>query len=69
MIRKFIFCMNVSCALLFTACSSQQLYATGQAYQRQQCLKIPDTEQSRQCLNNADKSYDDYKRETGADHN
>jgi len=64
--RKYVICMGILCTLLCTACTSQQLYSTGQAYQRQQCLKIPDTEQSRQCMSNADKSYDDYQHETGA---
>jgi hypothetical protein len=35
---------------LFAGCTSQQLYATGQEYQRNQCLRIPDKIESDRCL-------------------
>lgn len=45
-------------------CSSQQIYATGQNMQRQQCLKMPDQGDRERCLSNANTGFDDYKRET-----
>ena len=46
-----------------SGCTSQQLYGTGQEYQRNQCLHIPDKIESDKCLSKIDTSYDDYKRE------
>ncbi len=54
----------VAVLMLSSGCSSQQLYATGQAYQRNQCYKIPDDAGRESCLERAGKSYDEYKRET-----
>jgi hypothetical protein len=48
-----------------SGCTSQQLYATGQAYQRNQCLQLPDPADRDRCLDKAGTTYDEYKRETG----
>jgi len=52
----------VACAL--AGCSSQQVYATGQAYQRNQCRKLPDAGEREQCLERNDMGYEDYRRRT-----
>lgn len=52
---------------LGAGCSSPQLYATGQAYQRNQCLHLLDQGERNQCLSKAGTTYDEYKRETGSD--
>lgn len=52
---------------LCSGCSSQQLYATGQAYQRNQCLHLPDQGERERCLSKASSTYEDYKRETASD--
>lgn len=52
---------------LSAGCSSPQLYATGQAYQRNQCLHLLDQGERNQCLSKADTTYDEYKRESGSD--
>jgi len=51
-------------AILCTGCSSQQLYATGQAYQRNQCLNSQDQSKLHGCMGNEDITYDQYKHET-----
>jgi len=48
---------------LFSGCTSQQLYGTGQECQRNQCLHISDKNESDRCLRKINTSYDDYKRE------
>jgi len=55
-------------ALLSTlgACSSQQLYGVGQAWQRNECFKINDQQQRSRCLSSTSTSYEQYKRESGA---
>lgn len=47
-------------------CSSQQLYATGQAAQRNECRKIEDRDERTRCERSADRSYDNYKAQTEA---
>ncbi|MBL8439252.1 MAG: hypothetical protein JNM61_13715 [Zoogloeaceae bacterium] len=48
-------------------CTSQQLYATGQSYQRNQCAHLPDQTEREKCQRDANLGYDDYKRETRPD--
>lgn len=52
---------------LCSGCTSQQLYATGQSYQRNQCLYRPDQGDREKCLSNANSSYEDYKREASTE--
>ena len=67
MTRHFLGLVPAVVVLAFcTGCSSQQLYATGQAYQRNQCMHLPDPDDRDRCLSNANATYDDYKRETGS---
>jgi hypothetical protein len=47
-----------------TGCTSEQIYGSGQVWQRNQCLKMPDQDASRDCINNSNKSYDAYKYES-----
>jgi len=47
---------------LCPSCTSPQLYATGQSYQRNQCLHLADYGDRDRCLGNAEASYDEYKR-------
>ncbi|MBL8446730.1 MAG: hypothetical protein JNJ44_04870 [Zoogloeaceae bacterium] len=48
-------------------CTAQQLYATGQSYQRNQCARLPDQTEREKCLRDASLGYDDYQRETRPD--
>jgi hypothetical protein len=47
-----------------SACSSQQLYGSGQGYQRNQCERLPDMGERQRCLEKANMSYEEYKKET-----
>jgi hypothetical protein len=42
-------------------CSAQQAYSTGQAWQRNQCQKIPDKAEFERCAANAAEPYETYK--------
>jgi hypothetical protein len=52
--------------LTMQACSSQQLYGTGQEMQRNECRKIVDMQEQRRCMANANMSHDEYKRQSEA---
>jgi len=56
-----VLCVAIALAPLASGCTSQQMYATGQAYQRNRCLEIPD--QRGDCMSQSP-SYEEYKRET-----
>lgn len=45
-------------------CSSQQLYAAGQSWQRVECNKIVDSQERSRCMASASHSYEEYKRES-----
>lgn len=60
---------SLALLVLCSGCSSQQLYNTGQAYQRNQCLNMPDQAERDRCLGKTDTRYDDYRRETTANSN
>ena len=50
-----------ACAL-GAACSSQQSYATGQAWQQNECNKIIDMQDRERCMIRTRGSYDTYQR-------
>jgi hypothetical protein len=57
----------VSLAGVLGACSSQQLYATGQQWQKQQCSRHADSDERTRCEKNAaGMSYDNYQSESEA---
>ena len=45
------------------ACSSRQLYDTGQSWQQNDCNKIVDNQERQRCQSDASKSYDTYQRQ------
>jgi hypothetical protein len=49
---------------LIHACSTQQLYGAGQAWQRQECNKIQDVQERNRCMASTQTSYEDYKRQS-----
>jgi len=62
--RKWVFLfVNILIVSFFSGCTSEQIFATGQAYQRNQCIKVADQDASSQCLNRSNTRYDDYKYE------
>ena len=63
LLEGLLFCALVG---LVCGCTSEQRYATGQAYQRNQCERLPDAADRERCLANTSTTYEQYKRETGA---
>ena len=62
------FCAIAAAVLwLCGGCSSQQMYATSQAYQRNQCEHLPDRAERDKCMEAANISYDQYRKETAPD--
>lgn len=47
-----------------SGCSTQQLYNTGQSWQRNQCNQIIDQHERNRCLANASTSYEAYKKQS-----
>ncbi len=47
-------------------CSSRQLYAGGQQWQRSECQKIDDRGERSRCAQSADRSYESYRAQTDA---
>ncbi len=56
-------------ALALSGCAAQQIYQTGQSWQRNQCAKIIDQSQRAQCLSDTDTSYDHYRQQSGSREN
>lgn len=47
---------------LLGGCSAQQLYDSGQGWQRQQCQALQDADQRQRCLADAARRHDEYQR-------
>ena len=56
----------VAMVVSLSGCSSQQLYATGQGWQKQECQKILEREQRMRCEQSAVTSYERYQAEAAA---
>lgn len=65
-LRTAAVCLIFLAASGLQACSSQQAYGVGQAWQRNECYKISDPQERSRCLASASTSYDDYKRQAEA---
>jgi hypothetical protein len=59
--RPFLLLAALVC---LTGCSTQQAYYATQAWQQQECNKLPDANERSQCLSRANTSYEQYKRQT-----
>jgi hypothetical protein len=51
---------------LAAACTTQSAYQTGQEWQRQQCLKLPDLAERQRCEKSTSMGYDKYRAEAEA---
>ncbi|MDP1549520.1 MAG: hypothetical protein Q8L97_05090 [Nitrosomonas sp.] len=49
-----------------TGCTTQQLYNTGQAWQRNECGRIMDQQERSRCLSSTSTSYEAYQKQSGA---
>ena len=49
-----------------SGCSTQQLYHTGQSWQRNQCNQIMDQLERSRCLSSTSTSYEAYQKQSGA---
>lgn len=50
--------------LLLIACTNQQLYGAGQAWQKNECQRLQDTDQRARCMRSTATSYEEYKRQS-----
>ena len=50
---------------LLTGCTAKQAYGGLQALQQNECNRLNDMEERRQCMSKADVSHEDYKRQRG----
>ena len=52
------------CMLFFiTGCSEQEIYESSQGLREQECMKLPNITDTRQCLEMADKEYGTYLKD------
>lgn len=58
--------LALAAATFLAACSSQQLYGAGQAWQRNECAKLPDAQERSRCMASTATSYDEYQRQATA---
>lgn len=61
--RHLALLASLAAAVSATACSSQQAYGFGQAWQRNECGRISDMQERQRCMSAASTSYDDYRRQ------
>jgi hypothetical protein len=47
-----------------SGCTTEQAYNSAQAWQQNQCIKIPDEAEFDRCMSKANTSYESYKRQT-----
>jgi hypothetical protein len=60
---KALFVMSFVAALL-SGCSAEQVYDSGQAWQRNECNKLPDKADYDRCVGRTGGTYDSYRRQT-----
>ena len=66
-VRRLSLCLVAIVALSsMQACSSQQVYGAGQAWQHRECNKIQDTQDRSRCMASSSASYEDYRRQAEA---
>ncbi|HYS56585.1 MAG TPA: hypothetical protein VEM34_00400 [Burkholderiales bacterium] len=62
--RAIFILMALLVALSLSACTTEQAYYTGQAWQRNQCNKLPDKAEFDRCMSKTSTTYESYKRQT-----
>ncbi len=56
--------MPLLVALSLSGCTTEQAYVTGQAWQRNQCSKLPDNAEFERCMSQTNTTYESYKRQS-----
>lgn len=64
--RRAVTLFGMSVFTLASGCTSNQVYQSGQNWQRLECQKIQDLSDRNKCLSDASTSYEDYKRKSEA---
>jgi hypothetical protein len=64
--KPVLFCLALMAAFVVSACSNEQTYNSLQNYQKNQCNKRVDNVERERCLQEADTSYGEYKKQTSA---
>jgi hypothetical protein len=59
--RVFLLLVTLSLSSLLASCSNEQVYGVGQAWQRNECFKINDSQERSRCLETANTPYSQYK--------
>ena len=50
--------------LFLPGCTAERAYGSGQAWQQNQCSRLPDKAEADRCMSKANTSYESYKRQT-----
>lgn len=58
--------LGTAFALVLVGCSNPQLYAAGQAWQRNECQRIQNAEERNRCMQSTARSYDEYQKDAAA---
>jgi hypothetical protein len=62
---RAVFALSTVLALwALSACTTEQMYGSGQAWQRNQCNKMPDKADADRCAAGASTTYEAYKRQS-----
>jgi outer membrane biogenesis lipoprotein LolB len=55
--------LSTVAALSLPACTAERAYGSAQAWQQNQCSRIPDKAEAGRCMSKANTSYDSYKQQ------
>ncbi|WP_041376824.1 hypothetical protein [Polaromonas naphthalenivorans] len=61
--KVFILFASLALAGLLGGCSSEQFYASGQNWQRNECNKLLDAQERGRCMKSASTSYETYRQQ------
>jgi len=63
-LSRVVFAVSTTFVLtLLCACTAEQMYGSGQAWQRNQCSRMPDKADADRCAAGTNTTYDTYKRQ------
>lgn len=62
--KNLIILVNLIVFSALYGCTSEQIYSTGQNWQRNECNKLADSQDRERCIKQTSTSYDTYQRET-----